>query len=243
VLGRLRPSPRAAVLEVLLLSAVVVVFSWLHTRVGRDIASATHHARGFHTLERSLHLDLELPVNAWLAGHHAVTVAAVAFYRLYYLPLLAVLVWLFVRHPDNYRRVRRVLVAMTVTALLVFWALPVAPPRFALAGIIDIVARYDIMSARHTLDRTSGANYTAFPSLHVGWSAWCAYAVWSVCRRAHPRAALLAWLFPLLMTAVVWATGNHYVLDVVGSAGLLLVGLALANGWTRVAELRNSTGR
>ncbi len=33
--------------------------------------------------------------------------------------------------------------------------------------------------------------------------------------------ALLAWLFPIIMVAVVIASGTHYVLDVAGSAVLL----------------------
>lgn len=234
-----RPTPRTAALEVLLLSGVFVVFNRLHSRVGRDISSATTHAQGIQALERLLHVNLELSVNEWLAGRHALAVVAVAFYRLYYFSLLAVLVWLFVRNPGNYRRVRRVLVAMTVAALFVFWVFPVSPPRFGLTGIVDIVADHDIVSTTHALDRTNGANYTAFPSLHVGWSAWWAYAVWSACRRAHPRVALLSWLFPLLMTAVVWTTGNHYVVDVVGSGGLLLTGVAMAHGWARLADRIN----
>ena len=225
-----------AVAEVLLLAAVVAAFSWLHTRVGRDTATAAAHADDFQAIERYVGVNLELSVNSWLAGHHALVEVAVGFYRLYYVPVLASLVWLFLRHPGNYREARRVLIAMTGVALAVFWAFPVSPPRFALAGIVDVVADHDIFSVHAALDRTSGANFTAFPSLHVGWSAWCAYAVWSASRRDHPRAALLIWVFPLLLTTVVWTTGNHYVLDVVGSAVLLLAGIAAENGWGRVAD-------
>ena len=175
-------------------------------------------------------------MNAWAAHNHALVVVAVALYRLYYLFVVAVLVWLFLRDPASYRQARRVLVAMIVLGLVVFWAFPVSPPRFALPGIVDVVADHDILPVHHSLDQTSGANFTSFPSLHVGWSAWCAYATWSACRRTYRRAALLPWLFPLLMTAVVWTTGNHYVLDVVGSAGLLLAGIAATNGWARLAE-------
>ncbi|WP_433445149.1 phosphatase PAP2 family protein [Nonomuraea sp. CA-141351] len=45
--------------------------------------------------------------------------------------------------------------------------------------------------------------------LHVGWSLWCAYAVWYALRDSHPRSALLSWIFPLDMAAVVRITGNH----------------------------------
>jgi hypothetical protein len=58
---------------------------------------------------------------------------------------------------------------------------------------------------------------------------WCAYAVWSALRGTHPRLALLPWLYPLVMAAVVIATGNHYVLDIAGSAVLLIAAVAVAS--------------
>jgi hypothetical protein len=74
------------------------------------------------------------------------------------------------------------------------------------------------------------------PSVHVAWSAWAAYAAWSALRAAHPRGALAAWLFPLVMVAVVFSTGSHYVLDVVGSAVLLVGAIAVARLWDRVTR-------
>ena len=78
------------------------------------------------------------------------------------------------------------------------------------------------------------------PSLHVGWSALCAYAAWLALRGKHPRLALLVWLFPTVMVAVVITTGNHYVLDVAG--GLLLLALAIATGraWDRWRSVSSS---
>jgi membrane-associated phospholipid phosphatase len=76
------------------------------------------------------------------------------------------------------------------------------------------------------------------PSLHVGWSALAAYAAWLVLHDRHPRAALLVWLFPALMVVDVFATGNHYVLDVVGSALLLVASIATARGWSRLRRSR-----
>jgi hypothetical protein len=72
------------------------------------------------------------------------------------------------------------------------------------------------------------------PSVHVGWSAWAAYAAWSALRDEHPRGAMLAWVFPMAMVADVFATGNHYVLDVVGSALLLVASITVARVWGRL---------
>ncbi len=219
--------------EAVLLACVLWAFTRLHAAAGTDVAQATSNARHLQSMERWLHLDIELAANRWLAGHEALISPAVLVYRLYYAVLLGVLLWVFVRHADIYRHVRRVFVGMTGLALLVFWALPMSPPRFALAGITDIVAGHELFGS-HPLPAAN--NFSAMPSLHVGWSAWAAYAVWSAMRQTHPRGALLAWVFPVVMVAVVFGTGNHYVLDVLGSAVLLVASIAVAYVWSRLAD-------
>jgi PAP2 superfamily len=57
--------------------------------------------------------------------------------------------------------------------------------------------------------------------MHVAWTTWCAYAVWSVLRQHSPRVAWLAWVFPCLTAFVVLATGHHYVLDTLAGAALV----------------------
>lgn len=215
----------------------VVLFTRAHAAAGRDVAAtATANALALQSVERALHLDIALAANAWLTDHPALIQPAVYYYRSYYAVIIGTLIWVFVRHAEVYVRVRRTMLAMAVIVLPVFWALPMAPPRLALPGVVDIVAAHDILGG-HAGDVDSGRNlYSAMPSLHVGWSAWCAYAVWSALRGRHPRLALSAWLFPLVMVAVVLTTGNHYVLDVVGSAVLLVVSIAAASWWGRVAE-------
>ncbi len=178
-------------------------------------------------------------MNQWLSDHQALILPAVLGYRLYYAVLLGVLVWVFVRGDDSYLRARRTFMAMTGLALVVFWALPMSPPRLAVAGTVDIIARYDVVGGRASRDLGNGQNhFSAMPSLHVGWSAWAAYVVWSTLRTSHPRAALVAWLFPIAMVADVLATGNHFVLDVVGSGVLLVASVAVANVWGRSSRTR-----
>ena len=155
-------------------------------------------------------------------------------YRLYYLPLAVVLLWVLFRRHTLYPTVRRALVVMASLALLIFWLFPVSPPRFALAGVVDIVVQHDLFAGGASRDLTNGQNlFSAMPSLHVGWSALGAYAAWLALRGQHPRAALIAWLFPGIMVGVVITTGAHYVVDVVGSAALLTVSIAVATGWDR----------
>jgi len=225
------PRRRPAVLvELLVVVLVVLAFLLLHAAAGHDLTAAAVHARTLQRVERALGVDIELSANRWLAGRPVLTTVAVLVYRSYYLAVVGTLVWVYARHAEVYRVARRTLVAMLGLVLLVYWAVPMSPPRFALPGVVDIVAEHDVVGGH----RPGG--YTAIPSNHVALSAWCAYAVWLALRPAHPRLALLAWLFPLLMTAVVLTTGNHYVLDVVGSAAVLGAAVGIATLWGRLVD-------
>lgn len=226
-----------ALAEVILLAVVLFAFGRLHAVVVTDIPAAGVNALNVQSVERVLHLNIELATNRWLTGHQPLIPLAVLCYRLYYVVLVGVLVWVFLRHAEVYPRVRRTFVTMTGLALAVYWAFPVSPPRFALDGAVDIVARHDILGAS-TPDMSNGANFTAMPSIHVGWAAWCAFAVWTALRASYPRGALLAWLFPLLMVAVVLSTASHYLLDVLGSGVLLLASIGTSVGWARLIDGR-----
>lgn len=223
----------AVLVELIFLVLWFLLFARLDAAVGKDFAAANANALALQSAEHAVHLDIERSVNDWLAGNPFLSRLAVYLYRLYYVVVAGTLLWVFARHADVYRRVRRTMVAMMVLVLPVYWAVPMSPPRFALPGAVDIVARYDLFDQPSW---TSPTHYTAMPSMHVGWSLWCAYAVWSALRATHPRAALAAWAFPLLMTADVLATANHYVLDIVGSVTLLAVSIVAASLWGRVAR-------
>jgi len=62
------------------------------------------------------------------------------------------------------------------------------------------------------------------PSLHIAWAVWCTLAVWQISRSWWLRS--LAVLYPCVTALAVLATGNHFVLDLVG--GLLAIAAAAA---------------
>lgn len=216
-------------LEVAGLLLWFVVFTRLHVLLGRGIKDeATANAATLLAMERAVGLDIEPAANRWLTEHPALIAPSAYYYRLYYAVVIGVLVWTYLRHREFYPMARRTLVAMTVLVLPVYWAVPMSPPRLALPGITDIMAKHDVLGGLLASDPETRNNYSAMPSMHVGFSLWCAFAVWCALRPAHPRLALLAWLFPAGMIAVVFVTGNHYVLDVVGSVVLLSAAIGVA---------------
>jgi len=150
---------------------------------------ATANAHALQAVERALGLGIEPAANHWLAGSPVLTQVAVWCYRLYYIPLAGVLLWVLFLYPEQYRRVRVTLIVMAAVALLLFWLLPMSPPRLAMPGIVDVVAQHDVLTGA-SRDLSSGQNhFSAFPSLHVGWSALCAYGAWRAIRGTHPRMA------------------------------------------------------
>jgi hypothetical protein len=220
--------------ELVLLVLWFLLFTRLHAAAGQDFAAAQANSLTLQSIEQALHIDIERTANVWLTANPVLGHLAVYLYRLYYLVVAGVLVWVFIRHADVYREVRRTMVAMMLLVLPIYWAVPMSPPRFSLPGAVDIVARYDILGEVGRYNWTHPTHHTAMPSMHVGWSLWCAYAVWTALRGTHPRLALLAWLFPLLMVADVLGTANHFVLDIAVSVALLAVSVVAASVWGRV---------
>ena len=69
--------------------------------------------------------------------------------------------------------------------------------------------------------------YAAMPSLHIGWSTWCALATWPLLRRRRAKLAVLA--YPLATLFCIVVTANHYWLDGVG--GLVVFAVGAVIGW------------
>ena len=69
--------------------------------------------------------------------------------------------------------------------------------------------------------------YAAMPSLHIGWSTWCALAVWPLLRRRWTK--VLALLYPAATLFCIIVTANHFWLDGVGGLGVFAVGSLI--GW------------
>jgi hypothetical protein len=191
-----------------------------------DAAAAERHGAALLSLERALHLAVELPVDRALAAHSRLGQVLSLYYDLAHATVTAgALLVLYVAAAGLYRRARTALVLVNAAALLTFLALPVAPPRLLPgAGFVDVVAGSGTWGAWEAggseLARHADA-YASLPSLHVGWAAWVLLATRAATGARWARAA--AGLHLALTVVIVVATGNHYLLDVAAGA-LLAVG-------------------
>jgi hypothetical protein len=194
---------------------------------------ALAHATGVLGLEQSLHLDPELGLDRWLAGHHTLGLVVSDYYdNAHFIVTLGLLGWLWWRRSDIYRPLRNSLVLVNLIGFAVFWLYPVAPPRM-LDGFIDVVSSTHAIGSWHAGALASHADeLAAMPSLHIAWAVWCSLALWRMTRRRWARAVGL--LYPCATAFAVLATGNHFLLDIL--AGLAAIALAellagVAAGW------------
>ena len=202
----------------------------LAVRAGRRAAAA--HAAGLWHTERWLRVDVEPWLSHLAAARPVLAETAGYYYGLAHFAVTPlVLAWLWRRRPGSFGPLRSALVLATTAANVVFWTWPVAPPRFAVAGMTDVLVRYRILGAGRPHGPDSLVNlYAAMPSLHVAWAAWCAAAVVTATRG---RWRHLAWLYPAATTVVVLATANHFVLDAAGGLAVTALGLLAARAATR----------
>src|SRR5579884_1074901 len=123
---------------------------------------------------------------------------------------------------------RDVTVVSILLAVACYRLFPAAPPRFVLHGAPYNLAdwTYGGTSIDPGLVHAVGFNpYAAFPSVHALWALIPALCIAAGSRRIWVWAAALC--YPLAMLVIVVASGNHYVLDCVGSLTVLAVSYLL----------------
>jgi PAP2 superfamily protein len=218
------PTRPNLVREIVLLAAVFLAY-----RLGR-LAITGHDdlaiANAWHVwdVERFLHLPDEETLQDWVLQWPDVLKAANWYYVGVHFPLtLAFLAWgWWKRPPPEYRWARRLIITLTAFALVLHVAMPLAPPRMLSSlGFLDTMAVFG-PSAYDGGAATVANQFAAMPSLHVGWSLLIALVV---VRTARSRWRWLIVAHPVLTTAVVVVTANHYWIDAVVAA--LLLGLVL----------------
>ncbi len=191
-------------------------------------AAAFTNARAVHELEGSLGLAVEDDLQRLAEGVPGLPGAAAWLYlNAHYVGTLAFLVWAFVAHRDRIPAIRLAFGLTLLLALVGYVLLPTAPPRLLPElGFTDTVQ--GLVGAGTAEAAAALYNpYAAVPSLHAGFAALVAVHGARLARGAAARAALRA--YPLLVTAVIVVTANHWWLDAVA-------GVAVALAATRAAD-------
>jgi hypothetical protein len=193
------------------------------------------------------------------------------YYGLFHFVVVAIaLVWMFRKAPERYRLWRNTLAFTTLLALVGFASFSLMPPRllddpgtyggcqiYAAGqnlpdtdgeppcdryGFVDTVATYGGWASFGSEEMAAVSNqYAAMPSMHIGWSTWCALVLAPLVRRRWLRALVIAYPFITLFDIMV--TANHYWIDGVGGLICLGAGYLIARAGTRWWESRQGIPR
>jgi len=211
---------------------------------GEAVSNAFGHGVDVIDIEKSLHLWIEPGLQRWyldLPSHGFIRVWNIYYGTAHFVVTIAAMVLLFRREPGRYAVWRNTLAIMTAAALIGFASFSLMPPRLlgdngtrygACYGHQPNCKGYDFVD---TLDRYGGLwnfdsgpvakisnQYAAMPSLHTGWSTWCAFVLFPMTRRRWLK--VLIALYPVATIFGIMVTANHYWLDAVGGLVVFAIG-------------------
>jgi hypothetical protein len=228
---RYRPVNRPKLwLEIALIAIGYYLYTLTRLAAPAHEKAAQQRGHDILDIEHYLGLNFEQSVNHWVYGVRWLAFSMNVYYgTLHFIVPIAVLIWVYVKFPERYRAVRTVMVSMTLLALFGFYFYSLAPPR--LLHDSNFIDTFKLLNpwgqTAATSDGVAGLGsstneYAAMPSLHIGWSTWCALVIAHFAQRKWVKA--LGILYPFATFAVIIGTANHYVLD--GVFGLVTLALA-----------------
>jgi membrane-associated phospholipid phosphatase len=185
-------------------------------------APALAHAQELADLERALGAYFEPALSAWLGSIDWLSAPLAVVYLGAHLPVtVAALGWVFIARPAAWPVVGTTFVVAQTLTVMGYVAWPCAPP--SALGVADVTGA---VWGRATLEGAHALQspFAAMPSGHVAWALVAGGAIAWLAPRGWQRAAGALW--PLLVTLITLATGNHFWLDAVAAAAV--AGLALA---------------
>lgn len=234
----------AGVRELVLIAVLYIAYDSSRLLASSAEGPALHRAKVLRTIERAISLDWEGPINRFFVHHDVVGLLGCYWYSTaHYILTTVVLVWLYFKGRDAYLPARRALLCATVLALALYLMLPTAPPRM-LHGYVDVLALHadqgwwggDASAPRGMGQYTN--QLAAFPSLHAGWSLWCAIMLQ---RHARLRVVqVVGWAGAAITALVVIGTANHWVLDVIVGWMVVIAGVVAVAAFTPRLQLASS---
>ena len=242
--------------EALLMVAFYLLYSWIRNRFGSNaLAEGARPIHAFDNairvirFEQFLGLFHEQAIQQLFLPYRGF----IQFWNTYYgtahfVVTLVVFALLFWKRPGVFPVWRNSLGIMTGLAIVGFALFPLMPPRlldkpcdhYGGACIQSDVRPEGGFEFTDTLSEFGGPwsfdsdemasisnQYAAMPSMHIGWSTWCAVAVWPLLRRRWQR--VVVFLYPLATLFCIIVTANHYWIDGVG--GLFCFAVGTLSGW------------
>ncbi len=226
--SRLRLTERQGLREIGLVGLCLLIYFLIRGFVADEFPEARAHALGIIHLERSLHVFWEPQLQRLLDPNLFLTQLWNQVYFWAHAPvILVVAIWLYLRHRRTYALVRTAFLSSAIAGLLIYWLLPVAPPRLLLGfGFVDTMQRYSEVSYQAQSLKPFVNPYAAVPSLHVGFAIVIGVALVLALRNA--AGWILGVTLPTLMLVAIIATANHFFFDAAAGLVVCLFGLLVA---------------
>lgn len=251
--------------EVLIATAFYLIYSAIRNVFGASAESRTiafRHARSVIEAESWLGLWIEPTIQQWylsLPFNGFIRLWNIFYGTAHFVVTVGVLMYTFVRAPRRYAFARTMLAATTAFALIGFATYTLMPPRLLDAnspygacsgleqgcngyGLIDTIERWGGIWKFGEGGMAAVSNqYAAMPSLHFGWSAWCAITMILVIGTGWRRWLWL--LYPAVTTFCIIITANHYWFDALFGGLVLVGGILVAAATERFLALWTARGR
>jgi hypothetical protein len=188
----------------------------------RDQASDAYaNALTVVDFERALNFFTEPDLQRLVVRHPTLAKSLNTYYVGAHFPVtILCLAWLYVRRPMGYLTTRRILIIASGIGLAIHVMYPLAPPRMLPGyGFVDVGQLFGPAAYGPNAIFGDIANeFAAMPSLHFGWAIIMAVAIVRYGRSPF-RWIIVA--HPMLTTAAIVMTANHYWLDAL-VAGLVI---------------------
>jgi membrane-associated phospholipid phosphatase len=191
-------------------------------------------------LERVLHVFVEPSIQAWVSGRHwLMDIADWSYLNAHYIVTIGALLFIYLRRNDSFYFVRNMFLIAMAIALVGYALYPTAPPRLMPEwGFTDSISQFmGVAHLDYGPEKAFLNFYAAVPSMHVCFAIMVG---WPVARLVSSRPAKLMWaVYPLFITWVVVATGNHYLSD--AFLGAMTAGISALLAQRLLARARPDT--
>jgi membrane-associated phospholipid phosphatase len=187
--------------------------------------------------ERSLHVFWEPAIQSWVMSHThwLLAVADWTYINAHFALTFGALAFIYVRRNDSFYFVRNMFMIAMLVALVGYGVFPTAPPRLLpYWGFTDAIQQATNVTIEHGVSGALLNAYAAIPSMHVCFALMIGLPMSRLVRR---RVFQVLWrIYPVFITFVVIATGNHYFTDVF--LGALTAGIAAVLSQKLLARAR-----